>query len=139
MGATGACIASEAFNRMPGPGRTFVGNMLGGLRQIIEYGTEEQKQRFLPRIAKGETGAIVITEPFVGTDAAGIETTARREGDVYVLNGKKRYIVAAGVAHRHMVYARTSNNRSAGRKKDPSAGSPPATPTWRRRPRTSGR
>jgi alkylation response protein AidB-like acyl-CoA dehydrogenase len=110
LGATGACIASEAFNRMPGPGRTFVGNMLGGLRQIIEYGTEEQKQRFLPRIAKGETGAIVITEPFVGTDAAGIETTARREGDVYVLNGKKRYIVAAGVAQRHMVYARTSNN-----------------------------
>ena len=110
LGATGACIASEAFNRMPGPGRTFVGNMLGGLRQIIEYGTEEQKQRFLPRIAKGETGAIVITEPFVGTDAAGIETTARREGDAYILNGKKRYIVAAGVAHRHMVYARTSNN-----------------------------
>jgi alkylation response protein AidB-like acyl-CoA dehydrogenase len=110
LGATGACIASEAFNRMPGPGRTFVGNMLGGLRQIIEYGTEEQKQRFLPRIAKGETGAIVITEPFVGTDAAGIETSARREGDTYVLNGKKRYIVAAGVAHRHMVYARTSNN-----------------------------
>jgi alkylation response protein AidB-like acyl-CoA dehydrogenase len=110
LGATGACIASEAFNRMPGPGRTFVGNMLGGLRQIIEYGTEEQKQRYLPRIAKGETGAIVITEPFAGTDAAGIETTARREGDTYVLNGKKRYIVAAGVAHRHMVYARTSNN-----------------------------
>ncbi len=109
LGATGACIASEALNRMPGPGRTFVGNMLGGLRQIIEYGTEEQKQRFLPRIAKGETGAIVITEPFVGTDAAGIETTARREGDTYILNGKKRYIVAAGVADRHMVYARTSN------------------------------
>jgi alkylation response protein AidB-like acyl-CoA dehydrogenase len=109
LGATGACIASEAFNRMPGPGRTFVGNMLGGLRQIIEYGTDEQKQRFLPRIAKGETGAIVITEPFAGTDAAGIETTARREGDAYLLNGKKRYIVAAGVADRHMVYARTSN------------------------------
>ncbi len=110
LGATGACIACEAFNRMPGPGRTVVGNMLGGLRQIIEYGTEEQKQRFLPRIAKGETGAIVITEPFVGTDAAAIETTARREGDVYLLNGKKRYIVAAGVADRHMVYARTSNS-----------------------------
>lgn len=109
LGATGACIACEAFNRMPGPGRTVVGNMLGGLRQIIEYGTEEQKQRFLPRIAKGETGAIVITEPFVGTDAAAIETAARREGDVYVLNGKKRFIVAAGVADRHMVYARTSN------------------------------
>jgi alkylation response protein AidB-like acyl-CoA dehydrogenase len=110
LGATGACIAAEAFNRMPGVGRAFVGNMLGGLRQIIEFGTEEQKKRFLPRIARGELGAIVITEPFVGTDAAAIETTARREGDVYILNGKKRYIVSAGVANRYMVYARTSND-----------------------------
>jgi len=110
LGATGACIAAEALNRMPGPGRAFVGNMLGGLRQIIEYGTQEQKKRFLSRIAKGEIGAIVITEPFVGTDAAAIETTARREGDVYILNGKKRFIVSAGVASRYMVYARTSND-----------------------------
>ena len=110
LGATGACIACEAFNRMPGPGRAVVGNMLGGLRQIIEYGTEEQKQRFLPRIAKGETGAIVITEPFAGTDAAAIETKALRQGDDYLLSGKKRFIVAAGIADRHMVYARTSDN-----------------------------
>jgi alkylation response protein AidB-like acyl-CoA dehydrogenase len=110
LGATGACIAAEALNRMPGPGRAFVGNMLGGLRQIIEYGTQEQKKRFLSRIAKGEIGAIVITEPFVGTDAAAIETTARREGDVYILNGKKRFIVSAGVVNRYMVYARTSND-----------------------------
>ena len=110
LGATGACIAAEALNRMPGVGRAFVGNMLGGLRQIIEFGTEEQKKRFLPRIAKGELGAIVITEPFVGTDAASIETTARREGEVYILNGKKRFIVSAGVASRYMVYARTSND-----------------------------
>ncbi|HOJ43184.1 MAG TPA: acyl-CoA dehydrogenase family protein [Syntrophorhabdaceae bacterium] len=110
LGATGASIAAEAFGRMPGPGRVFVGNMLGGLRQIIEFGTEEQKKRFLPRIAKGELGAIVITEPFVGTDAASIETKAKREGDVYILNGKKRYIVSAGLATRHMVYVRTSND-----------------------------
>lgn len=110
LGATGACIAAEAFNRMPGVGRAFVGNMLGGLRQIIEYGTEEQKKRFLPKIADGEIGAIVITEPFVGTDAAAIETTAKREGETYILNGKKRYIVSAGVASRYMVYARTSDD-----------------------------
>ncbi|MEW6667104.1 MAG: acyl-CoA dehydrogenase [Thermodesulfobacteriota bacterium] len=110
LGATGACIAAESMNRMPGPGRVFVGNMLGGLRQIIEFGTEEQKRRFLPRIAGGEIGAIVITEPFAGTDAAAQETMARREGDVYVLNGKKRFIVSAGVADRYMVYARTSED-----------------------------
>ncbi len=110
LGATGACIAAEAFNRMPGVGRAFVGNMLGGLRQIIEFGTEEQKKRFLPRIAKGELGTIVITEPFAGTDAAAVETTARREGETYILNGKKRFIVQAGAASRYMVYARTSDN-----------------------------
>jgi alkylation response protein AidB-like acyl-CoA dehydrogenase len=109
LGATGACIAAEGLNRMPGPGRVFVGNMLGGLRQIIEFGTEEQKKRFLPGIAKGELGAIVITEPVAGTDAAAIETTAIGDGDVYVLNGKKRFIVSAGLANRYMVYARTSD------------------------------
>src|SRR5512139_1101091 len=110
LGATGACIAAEALNRMPGVGRAFVGNMLGGLRQTIEYGTEEQKKRFLPRIADGEIGAIVITEPFVGTDAAAIETTAKRKRDFYILNGKKRFIVSAGVASRYMVYARTGDD-----------------------------
>lgn len=110
LGATGGCIALEHLAHMPGPGRVCGGNMLGGLRQIIEFGTEEQKKRFLPRIVKGEIGAIVITEPFAGTDAAAIETTAAREGDAYVLRGKKRYIVSAGVADRYMVYARTSNN-----------------------------
>ncbi len=110
LGATGACIAAEVLNRMPGVGRVFVGNMLGGLRQIMEFGTEEQKQRFLPRIVRGELGAIVITEPFAGTDAAAVETTARLEGDNYVLNGKKRFIVSAGAADRYMAYARTSDD-----------------------------
>jgi alkylation response protein AidB-like acyl-CoA dehydrogenase len=110
LGATGACIAAEEMSRMPCLGRVFVGNMLGGLGQIMAYGTEEQKKRFLPRIAKGELGAICITEPFVGTDAAAIETVARRDGDKYIINGKKRFIVSAGVATRHMLYARTSDN-----------------------------
>ena len=110
LGATGACMAVEALSRMPGVGRALVANMLAGLRQVIEFGTEEQKKRFLPQIAKGELGAIVITEPFAGTDAAAIETKAGRNGDAYVLNGKKRYIVSAGVASRYMVYARTSDD-----------------------------
>jgi alkylation response protein AidB-like acyl-CoA dehydrogenase len=110
LGATGACIAGEEIARMPGVGRVFIGNMLGGLGQIMAYGTEEQKQRFLPPIAKGQLGAICITEPFVGTDAAATETVARREGDKYIISGKKRFIVSAGIAVRHMLYARTSDN-----------------------------
>jgi alkylation response protein AidB-like acyl-CoA dehydrogenase len=110
LGVTGACIAVEELSRMPGLGRVFTANMLGGLGQILAYGTEEQKKRFLSRIAEGELGAICITEPFAGTDAAAIETRARRDGDNYILNGKKRFIVSAGVASRHMLYARTSDD-----------------------------
>ncbi|MDP2645064.1 MAG: acyl-CoA dehydrogenase family protein [Desulfobacterales bacterium] len=110
LGATGACIAAEAISRMPGPGRVFVGNMLGGLRQIIELGTEEQKKYFLPLLTKGEIGAIAITEPYAGTDAAAMEMTARPGETGYILNGKKRFIVSAGVASRYMVYARTSTS-----------------------------
>ena len=62
---------------------------------------------------RGEIGAIVITESFAGTDAAAIETTARPEDDVYVIRGKKRFIVSAGVARPHMIYARTSNDPEA--------------------------
>ena len=116
LGCTGAAIATEALGPMPGINRVFGGNMLGGLHQLLGHGTEEQKRKYLPRIAKGEIGAIVITEPVVGTDAAAISLEAKREGDVYVLNGKKRFIVSAGVAKRYMVYARTSNDPEVIRK-----------------------
>jgi alkylation response protein AidB-like acyl-CoA dehydrogenase len=110
LGATGACIVVEQFCRMPGPGRIQVGNMIGGLRQIIEFGSEEQKRRFLARMAKGELGAVVMTEPVAGTDVANQMVSATRDGDRYILNGKKRYIVSAGTADRYFVYARTSND-----------------------------
>lgn len=110
LGATGGCIIAEAISRMIGLCFPYIAVMLGGLRQLIEFGTEEQKKRFLPRIAKGEIGAICITESFAGTDAAGIETTARLEGDKYIISGKKRFIVSAGIADRYMLYAKTSSD-----------------------------
>lgn len=114
LGATGACIASEEMCRTPGLGQgIFISTMLGGLRQIIEFGTENQKRRFLRRIAEGELGAICITEPFVGSDAAGIETYARREGVRYIITGKKRFTTGAGIASRYMLYARTSDDPEA--------------------------
>jgi alkylation response protein AidB-like acyl-CoA dehydrogenase len=110
LGATGGAITVEEMNRMPNIGRVFGGNMFGGLGQILAFGTEEQKKKYLPRIAGGELGAICITEPFAGTDAAAIETVARRDGDRYIISGKKRYIVAAGLATRYMLYALTSKD-----------------------------
>ena len=92
-----------------GPG-VFSASMLGGVHQVTEFGTKEQKAKFLARVAQGELGAIALTEPFVGTDAAGIETTARRDGSIYIINGKKRFVTGAGVASRYMLYARTSDD-----------------------------
>lgn len=110
LGTTGACIVIEEIHRLPGVGWIFGGALMGGWHQVMAFGTKEQKKRFLPRIAKGELGAIVITEPSVGTDVSGIETSAWRDGDKYILSGKKRFIIGAGVADRYMLYARTSDD-----------------------------
>jgi alkylation response protein AidB-like acyl-CoA dehydrogenase len=71
-------------------------------------GTEEQKERFLPRMASGEAlGAYALTEPGSGSDSAAMRTQARPEGDEYVLNGSKRFITNAGVAGIYTVFAKT--------------------------------
>ncbi len=71
-------------------------------------GTEEQKERYLPRLASGEwLAAYALTEPGSGSDSAAMRTEARREGDVYVLNGSKRFITNAGVASLYTVFAKT--------------------------------
>ena len=71
-------------------------------------GDEEQKDRFLPKIASGEwIAAYALTEPGSGSDAAAMRTEARREGDEYVLSGSKRFITNAGVAHMYTVFAKT--------------------------------
>ena len=112
-GVTGASIVTEELSRVCSAlSEAYAVSMFGGVEQILSFGTEEQKQEWLPKIAKGQIiGAVCITEPFVGSDAAGIETTARKEGDNYVLNGKKRFITNAGLADMYVVYARSSERR----------------------------
>jgi alkylation response protein AidB-like acyl-CoA dehydrogenase len=71
-------------------------------------GTDEQKQRFLPRLASGEwLAAYALTEAGSGSDSAAIVTEANRDGDEYVLNGSKRFITNAGVAHLYVSFAKT--------------------------------
>lgn len=109
-GVTGAAIVAEELSRVGSAlGEAYSVSMFGGVEQLLTFGTDEQKNKWLPKIAKGEVlGAVCITEPFVGSDAAGVESTARQEGDCYVLNGKKRFITNAGLADIYVVYARTS-------------------------------
>jgi alkylation response protein AidB-like acyl-CoA dehydrogenase len=71
-------------------------------------GSDEQKERYLPRLASGEwLAAYALTEPGSGSDSAAIRTEARREGDEYVVNGSKRFITNAGVADLYTVFAKT--------------------------------
>ena len=71
-------------------------------------GSDEQKERYLPRFASGEwLPAYALTESGSGSDSAAMRTTARREGDEYVLDGSKRFITNAGVANLYTVFAKT--------------------------------
>ncbi|MBO1624066.1 acyl-CoA dehydrogenase AcdA [Bacillus arachidis] len=75
---------------------------------IFKFGTEEQKQKFLRPMAEGKKiGAYGLTEPGSGSDAGGMRTTAKREGDHYILNGSKIFITNGGIADIYVVFALT--------------------------------
>ena len=100
LSALGRCAVYEAM----GQGHMGFGGMISahasiGTSGLVKLGTEEQKRRFLPRMAAGECIAgFAITEPSSGSDAANIRTRAVKKGDVYVLSGTKHYISNAPVA-----------------------------------------
>lgn len=78
---------------------------------ILNHGTDEQRARLLPRMAAGElVTAFALTEEHAGSDAARLRTTARRDGDGYVLDGSKRYITNAAWADAFLVFARTDES-----------------------------
>ncbi|HYY47364.1 MAG TPA: acyl-CoA dehydrogenase family protein [Thermoplasmata archaeon] len=79
---------------------------------LLRYGTEEQKQRYLMPVARGEwIGAYALTEPGSGSDAAGMRTTAERKGDEWILNGTKSFATNASVAKVVIAYARTGRQK----------------------------
>jgi alkylation response protein AidB-like acyl-CoA dehydrogenase len=79
-----------------------------GLKGLMLFGTDEQKARFLPRLATGElVAAFCLTEPGAGSDAASIKTTAVRDGDGWILNGDKLWITNGGIAQFYTVFAKT--------------------------------
>ena len=84
------------------------------LTPLLAYGTEAQKARYVPRLARGEVlGAFALTEPEAGSDAASLKTRARREGDFYVLEGQKTFISHANVAEVFLVFAKTDPEKGA--------------------------
>ena len=83
-----------------------------GTFPILYYGTEEQKRKYLPKLARGEMiGAFALTEANSGSDASSLVTTAVRRGDHYVLNGSKRFITNSGYAGVYTVMASTDRSK----------------------------
>src|ERR1700750_573122 len=81
---------------------------------ILHYGTEEQKQRWLPKLASGElVGAIAMTEPGTGSDLQGVRASAQKSGNGYVLNGSKTFITNGQHANLIIVVAKTDPKQGA--------------------------
>ncbi|TVQ07552.1 MAG: acyl-CoA dehydrogenase [Bacteroidetes bacterium] len=79
---------------------------------ILENGTPEQKEKYLPRLASGEwLGAFGLTEPNAGTDASAQQTTAVEDGDNYIINGSKIFITNAEYAHVYIIFAMTDKSQ----------------------------
>jgi len=115
MGETGLCVVMDELTR----GDFSVAVTLGahasiGAMSVVVGGTDEQKERFLPAFASGEQlAAYALTEAGAGSDPGAMKTTARREGDEWVLDGEKIWITAGDVADLFVVYAVTDAERGA--------------------------
>jgi acyl-CoA dehydrogenase family member 9 len=86
-----------------------------GMRGLLLFGTEEQKAKYMPKLATGEMiAAFCLTEPGAGSDAASIKTTAVRDGNDWVLNGNKLWITNGGIAQFFTVFAKTGGQADRG-------------------------
>ncbi len=97
---------TPAFRSLFGTNNGIAGQVL------VNYGTPEQKEKYLTRLASGEViASFALTEPEAGSDPSGMRTTARRTADGYVINGNKRYITNAALADLFIVFARAPESK----------------------------
>ncbi|WP_017756341.1 acyl-CoA dehydrogenase family protein [Calidifontibacillus oryziterrae] len=111
----GKCAIYEELGKTHNGYTTLIGAHSGiGSVGIVELGTEEQKKKYLPKMATGEwIGAFALTEPSAGSNAAALKTTAVRKGDKYIINGSKHYITNAVDGHIFTVMAVTDREKGA--------------------------
>jgi alkylation response protein AidB-like acyl-CoA dehydrogenase len=91
--------------------RIVVETNMGAVSTVMAYGSEAQKQLAARLVLAGDKPAICITEPDAGSDALAMTTRADRNGDVYIINGKKHWITGAGVSRLHLIFARVFDER----------------------------
>ena len=110
------CLVGIELGRTSPAFRSAFGTNVGiGSQGLVMFGTPEQKAKWLPGIASGEiVTSFALTEPEAGSDSAAVRTRATRDGDVYVLNGTKRYITNARRAGLFTVMARTNPDIKGG-------------------------
>jgi alkylation response protein AidB-like acyl-CoA dehydrogenase len=108
------CLVTEELSRVcSGVAVSYAASALG-VMTVMEYGTEEQKKKFLPDIASGKKiGAFAITEPTAGSDAGNIKTTAEKVEGGYLINGTKQFITNGGEAEIYTIIALTDKTRGA--------------------------
>jgi alkylation response protein AidB-like acyl-CoA dehydrogenase len=113
-GVLDLCIATEELSRACGGVAVCYAASALGTFPIMLHGSEEQKKKYLPALAKGERlAAFGLTEPEAGSDAAAIKTTAKKQGDYYILNGTKHFVTNGGEAEIYTVVAMTDKTRGA--------------------------
>ncbi|HOT98334.1 MAG TPA: acyl-CoA dehydrogenase family protein [bacterium] len=113
-GITEMALVTEEFSRACGGIALALAGTALGTFPILIAGSEEQQRKFLPVLASGEgLAAFCLTEPEAGSDAGAIQTTARLDGDAYILNGTKHFITNGGVARFYTVIANTDPARGA--------------------------
>jgi glutaryl-CoA dehydrogenase (non-decarboxylating) len=108
LGYLAMVLITEEIARAQSAMRVAINMQIGPAVTLLQFGTEEQRKKFIPPLVSGETiGCFAITEPEAGSDVAGMRTVAKREGDDYLLNGNKIFITNAPVTQGGLVYAYT--------------------------------
>jgi acyl-CoA dehydrogenase len=115
LSVTQKTLVHEMLGRGPWGLASYISVHTGiGCVGIVRFGNDEQKRRYLPKMASGEwLGSFALTEPGSGSDARNMKTRAARDGDAYVLNGHKTFITNAPKAHHFFTFARTGDGVSA--------------------------
>ena len=114
LGILGLCLAVEEMSKVCSAIALSMAATGLGTFPILLFSSEEQKQKYLPDIASGKRlAAFGLTEANAGSDALGMQTTAVKDGDYYILNGTKQWITNAGEAEIYSVFAVTDRNRGS--------------------------
>ena len=115
LGEVGYCAVMEEIGGFSSSIATIIGAHLGlGVTTIYLFGNEEQRKRYLPKLTRGEwIAAFGLTEDQAGSDASNITTVAKREGDEWVLNGRKIFITNGDIADVVVIFAMTDKSLGA--------------------------